>query len=105
VQEKIVKIMATTQAILLMCCRISKMMDDDIATMGQIAMTKAWVTERGREVAKWGREVYGGNGIVHNNYVMKAMADMEAIYTYDGTYDINTLIAGRELTGLAAFKK
>jgi acyl-CoA oxidase len=36
---------------------------------------------------------------------MKALADMEAIYTYEGTYEINTLIAGRELTGIASFKK
>jgi alkylation response protein AidB-like acyl-CoA dehydrogenase len=49
--------------------------------------------------------VYGGNGITHENYVMKALADMEAIYTYEGTYDINTLVAGRELTGVGAFKK
>jgi acyl-CoA oxidase len=68
-------------------------------------MTKAWVTERGREVAKWGREVYGGNGILHTNYAMKALADMEAIHTYEGTYEINTLIAGRELTGISSFKK
>ena len=66
-------------------------------------MTKAFVTERGREVTRLGREIYGGNGITHDNYVMKAMADMEAIYTYEGTYDINTLVAGRELTGVPAF--
>jgi acyl-CoA oxidase len=49
--------------------------------------------------------VYGGNGIIHSNYAMKAMADMEAIYSYEGTYDINTLVAGRDITGVAAFKK
>lgn len=47
----------------------------------------------------------GGNGIVHDNYVMKAYMDMEALYTYEGSYDINTLVAGRELTGIAAFRK
>jgi acyl-CoA oxidase len=36
---------------------------------------------------------------------MKALADMEAIHTYEGTYEVNTLLAGRELTGIAAFKK
>lgn len=97
--------MSTTQAILLMCFRISKLLEEGKASIGQIAMTKAWVTERAREVAKWGREVYGGNGILHNNYAMKAIADIEAIYTYEGTYDINTLVAGREITGVAAFKK
>lgn len=42
---------------------------------------------------------------MHDNYVMKALADMEGVYTYEGTYDINTLVAGRELTGISAFKK
>lgn len=46
----------------------------------------------------------GGNGIVFDHYVMKAHADIEALYTYEGTYDINSLVASRELTGIAAFK-
>ncbi len=46
----------------------------------------------------------GGNGIIHERYIMKAVADIEALYTLEGTYEINTLIAGRELTGMAAFK-
>jgi len=51
------------------------------------------------------RECLGGNGILLENHVMKAMNDMEVIYTYEGTYDINMLVSGRELTGgLAAFK-
>lgn len=48
VQDKIVRIMANTQAIFLLCFRVSKLIDDGKATMGQIAMTKAWVTERAR---------------------------------------------------------
>ena len=104
IQEKMVKIMANTQAVYLMCYRLSKLAEEGNITIGQIAMFKAWATERTREVAKWGREVYGGNGIIHSNYVMKALADAEAIYTYEGTYDINTLVAGRELTGISAFK-
>lgn len=95
VQEKIVKMMSNIQATLLLCHRISVLVDSKKATMGQIAMTKAYVTERAREVVRWGREVCGGNGIIHSNYVMKAVADMEAIYTYEGTYDVNTLVAGR----------
>lgn len=57
----------------------------------------------------------GGNGIISDNYVMRAHCDIEAVYTYEvniyliifflkGTYDINALVAGRELTGIAAFK-
>jgi acyl-CoA oxidase len=56
---------------------------------------KAWITERGRLVCALGREALGGNGIIHSNYCMKALCDMEVIYTYEGTYDINTLVAGR----------
>lgn len=82
VQEKLVKIMSNTQAVLLMCFRISKLVDEGNVSIGQIAMTKAYVTERLREVAKWGREIMGGNGIQHDNYLMKAVADAESIYTY-----------------------
>jgi acyl-CoA oxidase len=47
----------------------------------------------------------GGNGILLENRVIKSMMDMEALYTYEGTYDINSLISGRELTGgIPAFK-
>lgn len=105
VQEKIFRIMANTQAILLMCMRLSKLVDENKFSIGQVALTKAFVTERAREVARLGREVCGGNGITHDNYVMKALADMEGVYTYEGTYDINVLVSGRELTGKSAFKK
>jgi len=81
-QEKLVRIMSNTQAMILQCWRISKLVDEGKATMGQIALTKAWVTERGREVVRLGREMLGGNGIIFDNYNMKALGDMEAIYTY-----------------------
>ena len=74
-------------------------------TLGQIARAKGNATRLGREVCALARECLGGNGILLENHVMKAMMDMEAIYTYEGTYDINMLVSGRELTGgLAAFK-
>lgn len=104
VQEKLVKMMASIQASLLYCFRISQLVDQNKASIGQIAMCKAFVTASGRDVVRWGREVFGGNGIIHEQYAMKAMMDMEAIYTYEGTYEVNTLVAGREITGLNAFK-
>lgn len=45
------------------------------------------------------REICGGNGIILQNRVIKYMLDMEAVHTYEGTYEVNMLIAGRELTG------
>ena len=50
------------------------------------------------------REIQGANGILWENQALKQMMDMEASYTGEGTYDVNCLISGRELTGLAAFK-
>ena len=46
----------------------------------------------------------GGNGILLENHAIKQLVDIEAIHTYEGTHEINTLVAGREMTGLAAFK-
>jgi acyl-CoA oxidase len=74
------------------------------ASIGQISMFKAFCSERGREVTKLGRELCGGNGLLLDNWVMKYHCDMEVLYTYEGSYDINALICGRELTGIAAFK-
>lgn len=63
------------------------------------------MTKLGRETVSLAREVCGGNGILMENKVIKAFLDMEAVYTYEGTYDINSLVSGRELTGgLSAIK-
>jgi len=104
IQEKLVRMMANIQAMIHLCHRITVLYDQKKVTIGMIAMTKAWCTKMGREVCQLGREAMGGNGIIIDNYAMKGLADMEAIHTYEGTYDINTLVAGRELTGIAAFK-
>lgn len=69
-----------------------------------LGMGKAWISKLMRETAQIGRELLGGNGIISDNYVMRAVCDIEAVYTYEGTYDINCLVSGRELTGYAAFK-
>ena len=65
---------------------------------------KAWTTSQTRDVARLGREMMGGNGIISDNYCIKAMGDAEVMYTYEGTYDINCLVTARELTGIAAFR-
>jgi acyl-CoA oxidase len=104
IQEKLVRIMGNVQASLSLVGKLVELGEKGQNTIGKYAMAKAWVTLRIRESAALAREMMGGNGIIHDNYAIKAMMDMEAIYTYEGTYDINSLVAGRELTGLAAFK-
>ena len=78
---------------------VSQAMDEGKTTIGQVGRAKAIITKLGREVVALGREICGGNGIILDNQVMKQFLDMEGIYTYEGTYDINMLVSGRELTG------
>jgi len=58
-----------------------------------------------REVIAMAREIMGGNGILLENEVIRLMMDIEALHTYEGTYEVNMLVSGREITGgLNAFK-
>ena len=104
IQEKLVRALAQIESIMLLCHRVAYLYQRGHAQMGQIAMTKAQCSRVAREVCALAREIMGGNGILIENRAMVAMTDVEAAYTYEGTYDINTLVAGRELTGFAAFK-
>lgn len=104
IQEKIFKVMSRVQASLFMNYNIQKRHLEGKASIGQIAMAKAFATEMLREAARWARESFGGNGIIADYHVMKVLVDAEVLFTYEGTYDINMLVAGRELTGVAAFK-
>ena len=71
--------------------------------LGQKLLAKEFTTSRMRETVAWCRELFGGNGIVMDYGVMKYFADAEAIYSYEGTREMNTLIVGRAITGKAAF--
>ncbi len=62
--------------------------------MGQIALNKTYCTKVGRGVCQIAREVLGENGILLENHVIKQMMDMEGVHTYEGTYEINSLVAG-----------
>ena len=104
VQEKITRALGNVQAAILMAKRGAEMFAQGKMTIGHAAMCKAWCSLVGRETVRLAREVMGGNGIILDNEVIKHLNDMEAIYTYEGTYDINILVAGREVTGQAAFK-
>jgi len=103
-QEKLGRIMGNIQAMMFYCKRISEMYLKGKATAGNIGMLKAWVTKKGRENVSLGRELLGGNGILLENIIMKHFLDMEGLFTYEGTYDINMLVAGKEITGVNAFR-
>jgi len=84
---------------------VSMAMDKGTSTIGQVGRAKSGCSRSAREVVALAREVCGGNGIIIDNHVMKCMIDMEAMHTYEGTYEVNMLVSGRELTGgIKAFK-
>lgn len=103
-QEKLVRMLGNIQAMGLLAWRLSRIYEEGKMTPGQASMAKSWITLRARETVALGRELLGGNGILAEFLVAKAFCDLEPIYTYEGTYDINALVTGREVSGLASFK-
>ena len=103
VQEKLVRMLCEITAMQLYCQRLGQLdetdeMSDTIAALGKLNNTV-----RAREVLAEARNLMGGNGILLENHVIRHMVDIEAIYTYEGTETIQTLLVGRDITGLSAF--
>ncbi|KAG8388966.1 hypothetical protein BUALT_Bualt02G0180200 [Buddleja alternifolia] len=103
-QQKLVQMLGNIQAMFLTGWRICKMYESGKMTIGHASLAKSWISLKARETVSLGRELLGGNGILTDFHVAKAFCDLEIIYTYEGTYDINTLVTGREITGIASFK-
>ena len=103
VQDLLVRCVGDITASIALCARLAELQDAGTQTDAQSSMAKAWVTSRMREVVARCREVCGGNGIVLETGVARFVADAEAVYSYEGTREMNTLIVGRAITGHAAF--
>lgn len=102
VQDQLVKMLGNTVASTGMMARLSQLEDLGQAKDEQSALAKAFTTARMRETVAMGRSLLGGNGIVTDFEMAKIFADAEAIYSYEGTYEINTLVTGRAITGISA---
>jgi glutaryl-CoA dehydrogenase len=103
VQDRLVKMLAKVTAMQLYCRRLA-----DLAAAGRMSHTlaglaKAHNTTAARQVLAEARDLLGGNGILLDFHVMRHMADIEAIHTYEGTETIQNLIVGRDVTGVSAF--
>ncbi|MFD6138540.1 acyl-CoA dehydrogenase family protein [Promicromonospora sp. NPDC060271] len=103
VQDKLATAYANVTAGFAMCVRVAQLQDDGTQTDAHAAMAKAFVTTRMRETVALCREACGGNGITLDHGVARFFADAEAVYTFEGTKDMNQLIVGRAITGHAAF--
>ncbi len=102
IQQQLVTMLGNAVASMGMMVRIAELQDRGDADMPQVALAKSYVSARMRETVALGRSLLGGNGIVTDYRMAKIFADAEAIYTYEGSYEINTLIVGRAVTGVSA---
>ena len=102
VQQQLVQILGNAVSSMGMMVRLAQLEDAGLAKDEQSALAKAFTTERMRESVALGRSILGGNGIVTDYEMAKIFADAEAIYSYEGTYEINTLVTGRAITGISA---
>lgn len=103
IQNHLVEMLSNLTAMQTLCFRLSQLQDQGLLTDEHASLAKVFCSMRTRDVVSRAREVMGGNGILLEYDVARFVADAEAIYSYEGTKEINTLIVGRAITGFSAF--
>jgi len=102
VQQQLVTMLGNAVASMAMMVGLARLQDGGAADMPHVALAKSYLSARMRETVALGRSILGGNGIVTDYRMAKIFSDAEAIYTYEGSFEINTLIVGRAVTGVSA---
>lgn len=103
IQNHLVEMIANLTSMQTLCFRLSELQDLDLLQDEHASLAKVYTSMRMRDVVSRAREVMGGNGILLEYDVARFVADAEAIYSYEGTKEINSLIVGRAITGYSAF--
>jgi glutaryl-CoA dehydrogenase len=103
VQDRLVKMLAAVTAMQLFCLQLGRLTEAGRASDTIAGLAKLNNTRKARQVLAEARDLLGGNGILIENHVIRHMADIEAIHTYEGTETMQALIVGRDITGLSAF--
>ncbi len=103
VQDLLVRMLGNITACQCMVMRLSQMQDAGMMGDEHASLAKAFCTVKMRETVGYARELLAGNGILLDHQVGRFVADAEAIYSYEGTREMNTLIVGRAITGFSAF--
>ena len=104
VQEKLVWMLTEITKAQLLAFHIGKNKDAGTVTSQQISLLKRNNTWMARECAKLARDIHGANGISGEYPIMRHLMNMESVYTYEGTFDMHTLILGKDITGISAFR-
>jgi glutaryl-CoA dehydrogenase len=103
VQDLLAKMLANITASQCMVVRTAQLQAEGKLSDAHAALAKAFTTAKCRETVAWARELLGGNGIAAEYNVGRFFADSEALYSYEGTYQMQNLIVGKAVTGLSAF--
>jgi glutaryl-CoA dehydrogenase len=103
VQDLLVRMLGNITATQAMMLRLAQLQDQGLMKDEHASLAKAYCTVKCRESVGYARELLGGNGILLDENVGRFVADAEAIYSYEGTREMNTLIVGKAITGLSAF--
>jgi glutaryl-CoA dehydrogenase len=105
VQEKLVNMLVEITKAQLLSYHLGRLMDARRATYAQISLAKKNNMLTARMCARTARELLGANGVSLEYSPIRHMANLESVYTYQGTDDIHTLIIGRDITGISAFRR
>ncbi|GLR83608.1 acyl-CoA dehydrogenase family protein [Bradyrhizobium iriomotense] len=103
VQDLLAKMLGNLTACQCLMLRLAQLDDEGKLGDHHAALAKAFCTAKSRETVAWGRELLGGNGIVADYNVGRFFNDVEALYSYEGTYQMQNLIVGKAITGISAF--
>jgi glutaryl-CoA dehydrogenase len=103
IQDLLARMLANITACQCMVGRMAQLHAEGKLTDAHAALSKAFTTSKMRETVAWAREILGGNGITTDYHVARYFADCEALYSYEGTYQMQNLIVGKAITGLSAF--
>src|ERR1700674_4557765 len=103
IQDLLAKMLANLTACQCLMVRLAQLDDEGKLDDHHASLAKAFCTAKSRETVAWGREILGGNGIVADYNVARFFSDAEALYSYEGTYQMQNLIIGKAITGHGAF--
>ena len=103
VQDLLAKMLANITASQCLLMRMSQLQAEGKMTDAHASLAKAFTTAKCRETVAWARELLGGNGIAADYNVGRFFVDAEALYSYEGTFQMQNLIVGKAVTGLSAF--
>src|SRR5580765_4268651 len=103
VQDLLARMIANITASQCLLVRMGQLQAEGKLTDAHASLAKAFTTAKCRETVAWARELLGGNGIAADYNVGRFFADSEALYSYEGTFQMQNLILGKAVTGLSAF--